>query len=93
MASADPRSTRIEIRAQRARTERIRYAATLRRQSVSAFVLDAAGDRAEEVIAATASTVVPHKFFDQVWAALEHAPRPNPALVRRAAMKRNVLQK
>jgi uncharacterized protein (DUF1778 family) len=56
-------------------------------------VLDAAGDRAEEVISATGATLVPRKFFDELWAALEQAPRPNPALVRRASMKRNVVQK
>jgi uncharacterized protein (DUF1778 family) len=65
----------------------------LQRQSLSTFVLDAAGDRAEEVISATGATVVPRKFFDELWAALEQAPRPNPALVRRASMKRSVVQK
>jgi len=96
MASSGIRTTRIEIRAARARAERIRYAAKLRRQSVSAFMLDAAGERAEEVISAATVTVLPGKFFDDLWAALEHPPRPasvNPALARRASMKRRVEQK
>jgi predicted N-acetyltransferase YhbS len=60
---------------------------------VSAFVLDAAGRRAEEVIAASTTTVVPARFFDTLHAALDRTPRPNPALARRAAAKRRVVQR
>lgn len=45
------RTSRIELRTDPERERRIRYAAELERQSMSAFVLDAAAVRAEEVIA------------------------------------------
>jgi uncharacterized protein (DUF1778 family) len=68
-------------------------AADLSRQSVSAFVLDAASDRAEQVIAATGSTSVPSRFFEALWAALDTPPRPNRVLARRAAAHRRVVQR
>jgi uncharacterized protein (DUF1778 family) len=46
------------------RARRIRYAAELENRSISAFVLDAAVDRADEVIAAASTTTVPSDFFD-----------------------------
>lgn len=87
------RTSRIELRADTERAQRIRYAAELERKSVSAFVLSAAADRAEEVIASTSVTVVPSDFFDQLWGALEETPRPNPALQRRARSQRRVDQR
>ena len=86
-------TARIELRAQRGPAERIRYAARLRRQSLSAFVLDAAAERAEEVIASASTTVVPSEFFDKLWAALDRPPKRNAALARRAAMKRSIEQR
>ena len=93
MAMASQRTARIELRADRGRERRIRYAAKLSRQSVSAFVLDAAGRRAEEVIAASTTTMVPARFFDSLHAALDHRPKPSPSLVRRATGKRRVVQR
>jgi len=86
------KTARIELRAAPARERRIRYAAELARQSVSAFVLDAASDRAEQVIASSSATVVPSEFFDELWAALDSPPQPNAALKRRAAAARRVEQ-
>lgn len=93
MPRAEGRTTRIELRAQRTRAERIRHAARLAGQSLSSFMLGAAADRAEEVIAATTGTLVPSKFFDALWAALDRPPKPSPTLVRRARMKRRVTQR
>jgi uncharacterized protein (DUF1778 family) len=72
------------------RERRIRYAAELENRSISAFVLDAAVDRADEVIAAASTTTVPSDFFDEFWAALEAPAEPSPAVERRAATERQV---
>ncbi len=87
------KTARIELRATPARERRIRYAAEVARQSLSAFVLDAASERAEQVIAASSATVVPSEFFDELWAALDAPPQPNEALRRRAAADRQVEQR
>lgn len=86
-------TSRIELRADPERERRIRYAAELERRSVSAFVLDAAAERAEEVIAAASATVVPSDFFDQLWDALDVPSTPSPALQRRARSRRRVDQR
>ena len=93
MPRTDTRTARIELRAQPARARRIRQAARLRRQSVSAFVLDAAGELAERVIVSASATEVPASFFDQLWSALGRRPKPNPALERRARAPRRVIQR
>ncbi len=90
---AATRTSRIELRADPERERRIRYAAELEHQSVSAFVLDAAASRAEEIIASASSTVVPSEFFDRLWDALDEPPAPNPALRRRARSDRRVDQR
>ena len=87
------RTSRLELRADPEREQRIRFAADLSHQSVSAFVLDAAGEKAERVIAASAATSVPSTFFDDLWEALEAPSRPNEALRRRAAEPRRVQQR
>ncbi len=87
------RTSRIELRADPERERRIRYAAELEHQSVSAFVLAAAAERAEQVISSSATTVVPSDFFDQLWEALDTLGRPNPALKRRAQAERQVEQR
>jgi uncharacterized protein (DUF1778 family) len=90
---AAPRTSRIELRADPERERRIRHAAELEHQSVSAFVLEAAADRAEEVIASASATPVPSDFFDLLWDALTDPPQPNPALQRRARDHRRVNQR
>ncbi|MCA9599842.1 MAG: DUF1778 domain-containing protein [Myxococcales bacterium] len=87
------RTERIELRAQPERARRIRYAAELRKQSVSTFMLDAASASAERVIAESAATVVPTEFFDKLWRALDAPPKPNRALVKLAASRRRVVQR
>lgn len=87
------RTSRIELRADPEREQRIRYAAELTHQSLSAFVLAAAAERAEQVIASSTATVVPSEFFDQLWDALDAPPRPSEALRRRASAPRQVDQR
>lgn len=92
-AAMGGRTARIELRAEVERERRIRYAAELSQQSVSAFVLDAASQRAEQIIAASAATIVPSDWFDGLWAALEEPPAANAALRARAARSRRVAQR
>lgn len=93
MAHTSSRSERIELRAQPVRSKRIRQAAKLRGQSLSAFMLDAASEAAEQVIASATTTTVSPAFFDKLWAALTVAPKGNAALARRAASRRRVVQR
>jgi uncharacterized protein (DUF1778 family) len=87
------RTSRLELRVDPERERRIRFAAELSHQSVSAFVLDAASEKAERVIAASTATSVPSEFFDQLWEALGAPPQPNEPLRRRAAEPRRVQQR
>ncbi len=75
---------RIELRTEQSREGRIRFAAELSHKSLSAFILDAASSRAEEVISSASETSVPSDFFDKLWSSLDSPPGPNPALARRA---------
>jgi len=87
------KTARIELRAAPDREQRIRYAAKLRRQSLSGFILEAASDRAEAVISSSAATAVPSDFFDALWDALDEPPVANEALARRARSSRRVEQR
>ena len=86
------RTARIELRAEPEREQRIRAAARLANQSISSFVLDAAAERADEVLRAAATTTVPADYFDRLNAALSEPPVPNPALQRVARRPRSVVQ-
>lgn len=86
------RTARIELRAEPEREERIREAARLANQSVSSFVLDAASERANEVLRNATTTELPADYFDQLHEALSEAPAPNPALQRAARRTRRVAQ-
>ena len=76
------RTERIQLRAEPELERRIRYAAKLAGQSLTDFMLDAASERAEEVIASAQVTVVPEDFFDALWEALDEPPHPNARLAR-----------
>jgi uncharacterized protein (DUF1778 family) len=82
------RTDRIEARVSPSTAERIRYAAALTGESMSAFVVDAAAERAERVISEQRQTVVPDEFFEQMLAALDEPPSPAPALERAAKKAR-----
>jgi uncharacterized protein (DUF1778 family) len=56
-------------------------------------MLDAATERAEDVIASATGTMVPAKFFDELWNALAEPARPSAALARRARARRRVVQR
>jgi uncharacterized protein (DUF1778 family) len=65
---------------QRARLE---WAAAIAGTSVSKFVVDAAVDRADELVAAQMSTTVPADYFDRLVTALDEADRA-PTLTKAA---------
>jgi len=83
-----PKTARIELRAEPEQEERIRFAARLVNQSVSNFVVHAAVDRADEVVATWSTTTVPTEFFDAVLAALDRPPQENAALTRAVQRRR-----
>jgi uncharacterized protein (DUF1778 family) len=78
------KTARLDVRAEPERAERIAAAAAVAHQSVSAFVLDAAADRAEEVLDRSTATALRDEHFDRVLDALDAPYAPNAAL-RRAA--------
>ncbi|MEJ7764395.1 MAG: DUF1778 domain-containing protein [Acidimicrobiales bacterium] len=72
------KTDRMEARVSSEERERIERAASAIGLSVSAFLVSAAVDRAEEIIAATTTTSAPPDFFNDLLAALdvpESAPR------------------
>jgi uncharacterized protein (DUF1778 family) len=83
------RTEQLAARVDPARMERIRYASALQGATVSAFVVDAAYNRAEQVIDEHGSTLVPSDYFDRLLAALDERPQVIPEL---AAAFRKVLQ-
>jgi uncharacterized protein (DUF1778 family) len=93
MANSAARTERIELRAQPARARRIRQAARVQGQTLSTFMLEAASERAEQVLASVGTTVVRSAFFDKLWAALELPPKPNARLAKQAASRRRVQQR
>lgn len=80
------RSERIEARIEPARVERIRFASQLVEESISSFVVQAAIERAEQVIAERTFTTVDDKYFDKLIASLNEPAKPIPSL-RKAARK------
>jgi len=82
------KSARIELRAEPAQEERIRTAARLMNQSITAFVVTAAVDRADEVIATWSTTTVPVEFFDQLLASLDKPPVANEAMTQAVRRRR-----
>lgn len=71
------KSDRLEARVSPEQRAQLERAASLAGTSVSAFVVDAAVDRAEELLRAQMSTTVPADYFDQLVNALDqrdHAP-------------------
>lgn len=79
------RTDRIEARIEPDRAGRIRLASELLHTSVSSFMVEAAAEKAEEVIAEHAYTLVPDDYFNQLLAALDKPPAGVPKLVEAAA--------
>lgn len=72
------KTDRMEARVSPEERQRIEQAAAVTGISVSAFMVNAAVDRAEEVISESATTTVPAGYFDALLVALdeeESAPR------------------
>jgi len=80
------KTDRLEARLSPDERERIEQAASTAGLSVSAFMVGAAVERAEEVIAAATTTVVPADYFDGLLAALDE---PEPAARLAKAAKRS----
>jgi uncharacterized protein (DUF1778 family) len=79
------RTERIEARIEPDRADRIRFASSLSHTSVSGFMVDAASEKAEQVIADANYTMVPADYFDALLAALDEPFKPIEALQAAAA--------
>jgi uncharacterized protein (DUF1778 family) len=74
------KTARIELRTEPEQEERIRTAARLVNQSITSFMITAAIERADEVIANWSTTTVSAEFFDDLLAALDAPAERNEAL-------------
>jgi uncharacterized protein (DUF1778 family) len=81
------RTERIEARVAPRDRARIDKAAALEGQSVSAFMVTAATEKADQVIATRTATVVHADYFDRLVAAIDRADRA-PRLARAARLVR-----
>ncbi|MCL2463486.1 MAG: DUF1778 domain-containing protein [Micrococcales bacterium] len=83
------RSQRIEARVTEDDAQVIGRAATLLNESVSAFVVGAAVEKAATVVARSDRTIMPAEQFDEMIAALDDAT-PVPQLVALASRARRI---
>jgi len=74
------RTERLEARIDPDSAERIRYASALEHMSLSGFVVAAAAEKAERVIAEHAYTLVPSDYFDRLLEILDQPSEPMPEL-------------
>jgi uncharacterized protein (DUF1778 family) len=88
MSGMGTKTDRVEARIEPGRAGRIRYASRLLHTSMSAFMADAAAERAEQVIADRAYTLVPDDYFEDLLAALDEPPAPIETLVAAAERTR-----
>ena len=65
----------------------------MRNQTVSTFMLEAANERAEQVIAEAQDVVLPANYFDALMEALSKPPRPNKRLAELARRPRRYVQR
>ena len=79
------RTERIEARVEPDRAERIRFASSLMHTSVSGFMVEAASEKAEQVIAEASYSTIPADFFNNLLAALDEPAQPIQALQGAAA--------
>lgn len=79
---------RLEARLSADERERIERAAPAAGLSVSAFVVGAAVERADEIIATTTTTVAPGDYFDDLLVALDEAESA-PQLAKVAGRQRD----
>jgi uncharacterized protein (DUF1778 family) len=81
------RTERVEARLAPRDRARIDKAAALEGQSVSTFIVTAAAEKADQVIAARTTTLVPAAYFDRLVAAIDRADRA-PRLARAVKLAR-----
>jgi uncharacterized protein (DUF1778 family) len=81
----------INMRTDAERKRRLQMAADLSHESLTSFVLSAADDRADRVIADSRTTTLPADFFDAFFDSL--APEPTPALIDAAARFRRTVRR
>jgi uncharacterized protein (DUF1778 family) len=87
------RTSRLELRADPEAAERIRLAASVTRKSVSAFVLDAADDAAERVMADQSAVALTREVFESFYGWLDTPAEEIPALARLARRERRTVQR
>jgi len=81
------RTERVEARIAPDEHSRIKRAADLEHTSISSFMVAAAAEKADRVIAEHHTTTVPAAFFDELLAALDTPAVANPALSKAAATR------
>lgn len=87
------KSERVEARLSAEERAQIERAARFEGRSLSAFMVDAAVERADQILAEQTKTVVPADYFDQLVAALDEpdrAPRLRRA-AKRAGRQRHIV--
>jgi len=88
MSGMAVRTERIEARIDPDSAERIRYASALEHTSMSGFLVAAAAEKAERVIAEHAYTLVPGDYFDRLLEVLDQPAEPMPELAAVARRER-----
>jgi len=86
------KTERVEARLSPRQRERIHQAAAFEGRSLSSFIVAAAEEKADLVIAARTTTVVPSEYFDRVLSAIDD-PDPAPRLesvAKRARQRRRI---
>ncbi len=91
VGSVASKTDRIEARLAPEMAEKIKRAAALSGTSTSAFVVDAAADRAERLLRSQRETVVPAEFFDRLLESLDEPAKPVPALQKAFARLRELI--
>jgi uncharacterized protein (DUF1778 family) len=76
------REERLEVRLTTTTKRLLKRAAAVRRQSISAFILDSGISAAEETLADRREFRIPAKDYDAFVAALDAPAKPKPALDR-----------
>jgi uncharacterized protein (DUF1778 family) len=81
------KTDRMEARVSPEERERIEQAASTAGLSISAFMVSAAVERADEIISEATTTTVPANYFDELLVALDE-PQPAPRLAKAAQRAR-----
>lgn len=86
------RTDRIEARLAPETADTIKQAAAISGTSTSAFMVDAATDRAQRILRTWRETVLPAELFDQLLESLDEPGEPVPALERAFARLRELVE-